>query len=192
MDPNTKLLLDEMKKLGERFTSLEARVDGLGDRFKSIELQEEEAKVWRTTVDSSVADLAAKADAMNIFASKVDDVDDFVRKAGDIDSLKAQISAISTRVDRVVLDRGGLVSGILPKPETGAATPSAGNPSVGPDGHCFDKQFREDGYGSVLTYTQLPGKGMSPDPPVPPSSRPFGFSRYANSGGVSVPHSTGH
>jgi hypothetical protein len=33
MDPNTKLLLDEMKRLGERFTSLETRVDGLGSRL---------------------------------------------------------------------------------------------------------------------------------------------------------------
>jgi hypothetical protein len=192
MDPNTKLLLDEMKRLGERFTLLEAHVDGLGDRFKTIELKEEEAKAWRSAIDSSVADLVTKADAVDILASKVDAVDDLVRKAGDVDSLKAQISAISTRVDRVVFDRGGPVSGILPKPETGATTPPAGNPSVGPDGYFFDKQFREDGYGSVLTYTQPPGKGMPPDPPVPPSNHPFGFNRYANSSGAFTHHSTGH
>jgi hypothetical protein len=37
MDPNSKLLLDEMKKLGEHFTSLESRVDALGNRFKPLE-----------------------------------------------------------------------------------------------------------------------------------------------------------
>jgi hypothetical protein len=177
MDPNTKLLLDEMKQLGERFTSLETRVDGLGSRFQALEHTAEEVTAWRAGIDSSVTDLAAKVDAANNFASKVDAVDELLHKASEVDSLKAQISNISTKVDRVVLDRGGLVSGILPKPEMGAATPPAGNPSINPDGHCVDKQFQEDGYGSVLTYTQLPGKGMPPDPPVPPRKSQLGFCR---------------
>jgi hypothetical protein len=92
----------------------------------------------------------------------------------------------------VFLDRGGLASGILPKPETGAATPPVGNSSVGPDGHCVDKQFREIGYGSVLTYTQLPGKGMPPDPPIPPSNHQFGFNRYASFGSTATHHNSGH
>ena len=41
MDPNTKLLMDEMKKLGDCFSAVESRVDSLesslGDRFKVVE-----------------------------------------------------------------------------------------------------------------------------------------------------------
>jgi hypothetical protein len=192
MDPNTKLLLDEMKRLGERFTSLETRVNGLGSRFQALEHTVEEVTAWRVGIDSSVADLITKVDAASTFADKVDAVDDLLHKASEVDFLKAQISNINTKVDRVVLDRGGLASGILPKPEMGAATPPAGNLSIGPDGHCVNKQFREDGYGSALTYTQLPGKGMPPDPPVPPSKSPFGFNRYASSGSPVPHHNTAH
>jgi predicted nuclease with TOPRIM domain len=91
MDPNTKLLLDEMKRLGERFTSLETRIDSLGDRFKAIEHKAEEVTTWKTDINSSVTDLVAKVYAADNFASKVNAVDDLVRKAGEVDSLKAQM-----------------------------------------------------------------------------------------------------
>jgi hypothetical protein len=46
MDPNTKLLMDEMKKLGDRFSAVESRVDSLesslGDRFKVVEASSSE------------------------------------------------------------------------------------------------------------------------------------------------------
>jgi hypothetical protein len=98
MDPNTKLLLDEMKRLGERFTLLETRVDGLSSCFQAIEHKAEEVTAWKADIDSSVADLVAKVDAVDNFASKVDAVNDLIRKASEFDSLKAQISNISTNV----------------------------------------------------------------------------------------------
>jgi hypothetical protein len=114
MDPNTKLLLDEMKRLGERFTSLETRVNGLGSRFQALEHTVEEVTAWRVGIDSSVADLITKVDAASTFADKVDAVDDLLHKASEVDFLKAQISNINTKVDRVVLDRGGLASASCP------------------------------------------------------------------------------
>jgi chaperonin cofactor prefoldin len=154
MDPNSKLLLDEMKKLGERFTSLESRIDALGNRFAPLEARADEISAWKAGVDASVADLVIKVDAIESHASKSTAVDD----------LKQQVSTLSTKIDRVVLNRTGPATGILPTPEMAAVTPSAGNPAIGPEGHRFDSHIRENGYGSVMAYTQLPVKGTSPDP----------------------------
>jgi hypothetical protein len=201
MDPHTKLLLDEMKILGERFTSLESCVnclgdcvDGLGAHFTGIETKAEEATVWKEEVDSSVADLAAKLTAVEDLASKVIAVDNLVDKVGDVEALKVQISNITARLDRVTPDKGGPMSGILPKPEMVAATPLAGNPAIGPTGHRFDKQLRDSRFGSVLTYTQIPGKGMPTDPPHFPGSQPFPFSshRFASSSGSATGSTSGH
>jgi len=127
MDPNTKLLMDEMKKLGDRFSAVESCVDSLesslGDRFKVVEASTSEFTAWRPGVDAAVEDL------------------------------KLQIGAVNKQLDRVVLDRGSHEPGILLSPEAAAASPPAGNPAVGPDGH-----RHEHGYGSVTTFTHLPVK----------------------------------
>jgi len=83
MDPNTKLLMDEMKKLGDRFSAVESRVDSLesslGDRFNVVEASSSEFASWRPGVDAAVEDL------------------------------KLQIGAINKQLDRVVLDRGSIL-----------------------------------------------------------------------------------
>jgi hypothetical protein len=86
------------------------------------------------------------------------------------------------------------VSGILPKPEMAAATPPASNPAIGPTGHRFDKQLWESGFGSVLTYTQIPGKGMPTEPPQFPGNQPFQFSshRFASSSGSTTGSTSCH
>jgi hypothetical protein len=148
-----------MKKINQcldgfdgRFTKLESSVEALGARLKPIEDKEDEVSDWK--LDSSVADLVTKVDVVEQLASKVDSIDE----------LHQQISNINNKLDRVVLDRGGSKQGILPKPEANAATPPAGNPFVGPDGHLFDTNLRENGFGSVMAYTQLPVKSTYPDP----------------------------
>jgi hypothetical protein len=157
MDATSKLLLEEMKKLGDRLddrlTSLEKRVDSVGDRFNPIEEKVEEISTWKQGVDSSVADLIVKLDAVENLVGNDDSVDD----------VRQQVANLNTKLDRVVLDRVGPAQGILPKLEAVAATPPAGNPTVGPDGLRMDKHLQENGFGSVMAYTQLPVKGTYTD-----------------------------
>lgn len=69
MDPNTKLLIDEMKKLGDHFTAVESRVDGLesalGDRFKAVEASSSKFLAWQPGMDTAMADLTAKFGAVD-------------------------------------------------------------------------------------------------------------------------------
>jgi hypothetical protein len=178
MDPNIKLILDKIEKLGDGFTSLESRVDNLTERFSGVESRTTEVTAWRSEVDSSAADLVAKIDVVGDLADKVEAAGDLIVKASSIDALKSQVATLASRMDRVVLDHGGSALGILPKPKTAAETPSAGNPTVGPNGHRTDNHHRENGFGSVMAYTSLPVKGSSSDP-YTSFSRPLGSHRLA-------------
>jgi hypothetical protein len=191
MDPNIKLILDKIEKLGDRFTSLESRIDNLSGRFSGVECRTTEVTVWRSEVDSSVADLVTKIDAVGDLADKVEAAGDLIVKASSIDALKWRVSTLASRMDRVVLNHGGSALGILPKPETAAATPSADNPTVGPDGHRTDNHHRENGFGSVMAYTSLPVKGASSDP-YTSFSRPLRSHRFSSSTGSSMSNSSGH
>jgi hypothetical protein len=84
--------------------------------------------------------------------------------------------------------------GILPKPETAAATPPVGNPTAGPEGHRFNNHLRENGFGSVMAYTQLSVKGSSSDPysPLGRHLQKFGSHRFTGSTGTSITNSSGH
>jgi archaellum component FlaC len=187
MDATTKLLLDQMKKMSDRIDtrldSLDGRLSNLekldvavGDRVKPIEQKAEEFAAWQHEVESAVTDLVAKVDSVERLASKVDAIDE----------LKQQVSNISNKFDRVVLDRGGSAHGILPKPEAVAAPPPADNPTVGPDGHHFDNHLREHGFGFVMAYTQLPVKGTFPDPQPKYSSH-----RFSGSSGPAIVNTGG-
>jgi hypothetical protein len=190
MDPNTKLILDEMKKLGDRLSSLESSVGDLRKSFKTVEGKADAVHAWKSEIDVSVVDLVGKVEAVEGLAGKVNAVADLAGKASAVDDLKSQVSNLSNRVDRVVLDRGGPVLGILPNPEVAAATPSAGNPAIGPKGHCVDNHLRENGYGSVLAYTHLPVKGTSSDPPT--FGRHINSYQFTSSKGHSGHSSSGH
>jgi hypothetical protein len=119
----------------------------------------------------------------------MDFIEQRVSKADAVDELKHQISSLAHKFDRAALDQGG----ILPKPETAAATPPAGKPVVSPTGHRVDNQFRETGFRSVLAYTQLPGKGTFSDSTnVPSYDLPkFTSHRFAGSSGPATGSSSG-
>lgn len=152
-----------------RFSAVESRVDGLetslGDHFSAASL---EISTWRSSVDSAMADLSAKVSA--------------------VDSIQHQIGALHKKIDRVVLDRPSHDSGILPNPLATAASPSAGNPVVGPEGHRVDRTHQETGFGSVLTYTHLAVTGT---PPSASDFRTFRAPHVSNSTGSFGSASTG-
>ncbi|XP_039771719.1 uncharacterized protein LOC120639854 [Panicum virgatum] len=146
MDPNSKHLLDEMKKLGDRFSLVESHVDSLegslDDRFKLVEQSTNNLVAWQLGVDVTVADLTSKL--------------------GAVDDIKSQLNTLSKQLDRVVLDRQATGPSIFPTPVAAAAFPPAGNLAVGPDGHRIDSTNWEFGYGSVTTISHLPVKGFFP------------------------------
>jgi len=75
MDPNSKLLLDEMKKLGDRFALVESRVDSLegslGDRFKSVEQSTNDLVAWKPGIDAAIADLTTKLGSVDNVKSQI-------------------------------------------------------------------------------------------------------------------------
>jgi len=144
MDPNLKLIFDELKtvsaSMGDLKTSLEHRIDGvekaLGDRFSSLEQTASLFDAWKPKVEASVEDL------------------------------RVEVGALRKIVNRVVLDSASPSLGLFPKPGSTAAISAAGNPVDGPAGHRVDSSHRGHVYGSVYTHTHLPVTGM-PAPPNP-------------------------
>ena len=103
--------------------------------------------------------------------------------------LKDQVGSLTAKLDRVVLDRLSSGSGILPDPVAAAATSSAGNMAVSPDGRRVENSPRESRFGSVTTISHLLVKGTSPSPI--PDLHPASVSRFPNSSGSASYPSTG-
>ena len=83
MDPTSKPLIDEMKKLGDRFARVESRVDSpegsLGDRFKLVEQSANNLVAWQPGIDAAIADLTTKLRS--------------------VDDVKSQIGSLSAKLD---------------------------------------------------------------------------------------------
>ncbi|KAL6639051.1 hypothetical protein ACP70R_022781 [Stipagrostis hirtigluma subsp. patula] len=144
MDPQLKLLVDEMKKaMVGMEKSLADRIDGveqsLGTRFEAVESAAASFDEWKPKVDAAVEDL------------------------------QLEVGVLRKHFARVVLEREGPASGIFSKAEAGSATPPAGNQSVGPNGHRVETPLRDHELGRVFTHTHVPDKGTiesrSPPPP---------------------------
>uniref|UniRef100_A0A0A9H9F2 Uncharacterized protein n=1 Tax=Arundo donax TaxID=35708 RepID=A0A0A9H9F2_ARUDO len=75
MDPHTKLILDELKSLGDHFTGFESRIDCveavISDRFKAVEEVTTDLTSWRPSMDSAMEDLCLKVE---VLAKQVDRV----------------------------------------------------------------------------------------------------------------------
>jgi methyl-accepting chemotaxis protein len=98
-------VLLEMKKVSNgidnRLDSLDSHLENLekldvtvGDRVKPIEEKVEEIAAWQQEVESAVTDLVTKVDSVERLSTKVDMVDE----------LKHQVSNISNKIDRVLLN----------------------------------------------------------------------------------------
>jgi hypothetical protein len=101
-----------------------------------------------------------------------------------VETIKTDVQKLSNHWNRAVKDKVTTDQGMYPPPGT---TPSVRYYStggdyysvwvgvtapVGPEGHRVNKQFRDLGYGSILTYTQIPGKGTCEVPLPPPNPHP--------------------
>jgi hypothetical protein len=186
MEPNFKLLLDEMKSLKTSLegsiasvnTSLGVHIDAvertLADRLGQLEGATQVFDAWKPSVDASVKELRA-------------DVGE-IRKTGEtVEKMREEMTALRKSVSRVVLDSAPTTaSGVLPPPVVTAASSSAGHPVIGPSvGHGESLHHR----GPELS-TQPPVKGMIPrlhPLPIPTGSLRKSFSSsLLNLGGSNV------
>lgn len=143
MDPNMKIMLDEMKAMRESVDNLQGsltqRMEGveksLAERFQSLESKAAAFGDWQPRVEASV------------------------------EELRQEVSVLRKSVNRVVLTASHpSAAGIFTKPGSTSASPSAGITVDGPGGHHDDKNHRESAFGSVYTHSHTPVTGMEPEP----------------------------
>jgi len=148
MDPNTKLILDEMNK---RFTDLDLK---LGQRFAKSE----------SRYDARISTLEAAALAFNSWKPHVDAehiaISEWkLRLEASVDDLKLEVTKLHKAWDRAVLERPNLGSGILENQLSASAPSPAGLGVDGPDGHRVAHRHQDLEFGKVFTHTHIPVKG---------------------------------
>jgi uncharacterized protein YukE len=176
MNPNTKLLLEEMRKefadqklemkkaFAEQDAKWESRLSAVeskqDERVDALEHAAKEFESWKPTIESSVQ------------------------------VVKAEVQKLSRHWERAVKEKTD--AGLFPSPQFAGTDPqpppppplksvpqrpSAGGEADGPTGHRVHQWNRDTRYGSV-TYTQIPDKGTctlpSPRSPFPKSYDPGG------------------
>lgn len=169
MDPNTKLLLDELKSvksslessigavektLGGRIgvveSSLGAVERSIADCFIRLEDAVKVFDVWKPTVDASVAELRSGLEAVH----KTDEA---------VTHMREEMTALRKTVSRAALESTpNAPTGVLPHPVAAAAATPVVNPIIGPS----------VGHGSVLNHRGFKGAyDFKPAPLTLPCTR---------------------
>jgi hypothetical protein len=124
MDPNTKLILDEMEK---RFTTMDLKWQKKFDELTHN--KEERLDVLEQANDELVSRKPSVDAAM--------------------DSIKLELKRLTKEWDRSMLESVVVNPGLLAKPESVSARPSAGIHTDGPLGHRDDLHYRDQGLGPL-------------------------------------------
>jgi hypothetical protein len=164
MEPNLKLLLEEMKSMKSSLegsitevkTSLCSCISAvertLADRFGQLEHTARVFDTWKPTVDASVKELRMEMGE--------------IHKSGDaMEKMREEMMALRKSVSRVVLDTAPSAPfGILPQPLVTTATTATGHPVIGPSvGHGTAQHHR-----GLESMTLPLVKGTHPQPhPLP-------------------------
>jgi hypothetical protein len=153
MDPNIKLVLDELTKLRaemkDEFTSQEAAFS------KHLDEVAVEDRICDTCVTNLEESAAALDKSFTEWRPKVD---------SSITAIKLELSKLNTFFDCDARATSS-PSGLLPV-RLATANPVAN----GPAGHSVDLSHRDGGFGHVFTHTHVPVTGMVHPLPLPPKS----------------------
>jgi hypothetical protein len=171
MNPDTKLLLEEMhkefaeqkkeicKEFMDHDSKWESRISTVekqkDDRIDALESAAAAFESWKPTIESSVQ------------------------------VVKTEVQKLSRHWDRAVKDKAD--AGLFPPPPFGSVSPrpSAGSEADGPEGHRGINHSRDVGLGSTVTYSQIPGKGTThAPPPTPPPPPRFPYFHRHGLGGL--------
>jgi hypothetical protein len=143
MDPNTKIIREELEK---KFAAMDLKWEQQfseyarhkEERVEALESATADFKQWRPKVDA------------------------------DMEDVTLEIRKLSKQWERAVLKHSSTEPGLPSKPEFSMPHPGGGKHFDGPYRHRDDHYFRDQGHGSVTTFLPGPGKGMlhPPSPPV--------------------------
>ena len=112
MDPNTKLILDELRSVQVNLTAhMDLVENSIGKRVASLEDAAKAFDTWRPKMDATVEELRAEVDAIRKTDEKVE-------------TLREEMTALRKSVSRSVLDAApAMPTGVLPPPpKVSAAT----------------------------------------------------------------------
>lgn len=111
MDPNTKLILDELKSVQSNLTTrIDAVEQSIGFRVGALEDAAKVFDAWKPTMDASVVELRVKIGALNKMDEKVE-------------SMRDEMTALHKSVSRSVLDATQAApAGVLPPPKMSTAS----------------------------------------------------------------------
>ncbi|WVZ82556.1 hypothetical protein U9M48_029810 [Paspalum notatum var. saurae] len=197
MDPNIKLLADELHK---RFDDLDlkweqrlldaelrlgARIDNLGERHQvRIDGLEAQHGERLNLVDSLLVYQGDRIDRAHNLSALHDErlsrlegaalaFDDWCpRLEALIDDIKWEMHKCASAGERLAAERPSSGRGILPLPKSALERPPAPNYYAdGPNGHYLPPHNRDDGFGLVFTISHHPVKGAY-NPPYPPPPPP--------------------
>ncbi|PAN39674.1 hypothetical protein PAHAL_7G260200 [Panicum hallii] len=157
MDPNTKIVLDEMQ---QRFVDeMKKQFDVLDSKWTQQFTDAENRKEERVlALEQSVE---AAATAFETWRPQIDSA---------VEDLKMEVTKLNKHLDRALLDRS-TDSGLLQPTVSATARPYAGFTADGSSGHRHEHNHRDHEFGIVFTHTHIPVKGTSPPLFTPPSSK---------------------
>ncbi|XP_066332617.1 uncharacterized protein [Miscanthus floridulus] len=180
MDPNTKLILDELKSVQMNLTNRIVAVEtSIGARVGSLEDAAKVFDTWKPKMDATVEELRSKVGAIRKTDEKVE-------------ALREEMTALRKSVSRSVLDAApAMPTGVLPPPKVSTALVPAGWTKFSPLGH-----HEESSHQGLKFATRSPVKGtfIPPNPdPKPKLHRSFSSSAIlagtqGGSGGVEGSH----
>jgi len=139
MDPNTKLILDEMNK---RFTELDTKLEQ-----RLIESESTHDAHLSILEDKAAAFEEGKPHADAVSAT-FSDWKPFLEAS--VEDLKLEVTKIHKAWDRLALDRSGSGQGILEHPSSASARPPAGSTADSLSGHRVDHNHRDLSLGRFL------------------------------------------
>ena len=186
MDPNTKLILDELRSVQSNLTARMDLVENSVDkRVASLENAAKAFDTWQPKMDATMEELCAEVDAIRKTDEKVE-------------MLREEMTALRKSVSRFILDAmPAMPAGVLLQPpKVSAASIPAGWTKFSPLGHHEESSHRGFEYS-----TQSPVKGMltPPNPdPKPKLLRSYSGSALVagapsgSSGGDGFPRRTWH
>jgi hypothetical protein len=167
MNPDTKLLLDEMRK-------------EFADQKKEIrkEFVDQDAK-WEARLKAVETRKDDRVDALEAATAAIESWKPTIESS--VQTVKTEVQKLARHWDRSVKENAD--AGIFPQPDStppmggvmpaGSVPqrPSAGGGTDGPGGHCNLPWNRDVGFGSV-TFTQIPDKSTYKNPPPAPPPPP--------------------
>lgn len=156
MNPDTKLILEEVSKLSKRFDEVESKLES---RFAKHEARSTEHD---DRLERKLADLQISHDVRVGALERVAESFDSWRPEieGTIDDIRLEVGKLNLHWERAVSDRPPPLLSMVP---TVAEQSSAFDDNTKPSGHRVDNHHWVDGFKSVTTLVHPPVKGTQPD-----------------------------